>query len=333
MNRKSFKPALAIVFGLIIVLNAFAQTTRTRPTASPDVSFLPASDGVVLIDVHRLLSETLPRVFAADSAKLSQVNAEIDKFKTETGVDARALTRVVVGTRYTYPSPNVTKLESVAVAHGTFDPKAIATAGRAKAQGRYREEQYHGMTIMIFTINDPMRLLGLWNLKVSDLAVSAVDAKTLVIGSVTNVRAAIDAGRSGSPANSDLLLLANRDPNAVIGFGANVTRNLTANLNVGTDTIAADINSIRQVYGSVGSTQTDVSLLLVARTDSPTSAKNLSDMATGLKQLGAIFIVRMAEPRKALALAVLDNLKITTRENELEIRTQFAAAALASLMK
>jgi hypothetical protein len=333
VNRRIFTTAVAvaIVISTIVVPMSLAQTRGTRAVAADDtLNFLPASDGVMVIDVRRLLNETLPRVFAGDNAKLAQVNAEIDKFKTQTGVDPRALNRVVVGTRYVYPSPNVTRMETVAIAHGSFDPKAIAAAGKTKAQGRYREEKYRGATIMIFSMNDRMKLLGLTNMKVSDLAVSVLDANTLAIGSIASVHGAIDSGRAGNRSNSDLAALATRDPNAVIGFGANITRNLTANLNVGTDTMAADINSIRQVYGAIGSTQTDVSVLLVARTDTPAAARNLSDTVTGLKQLGAIFIVRMAPPRKALAQSALDNLKITARGNELEIRTQFAAASLAS---
>ncbi len=76
-----------------------------------------------------------------------------------------------------------------------------------------------------------------------------------------------------------------------------------------------------------------MSLSLTARTDNAEAAKNLNDTVTGLKQLGAILIVRMAPARKALAQSALDNLKITTRGNELEIRTQVAAANLASVIK
>ena len=94
-----------------------------------------------------------------------------------------------------------------------------------------------------------------------------------------------------------------------------------------------DIQSIRQVYGSIGSSKTDVSLTFVARTDTPNAAKNLNDTVTGLKQLAAIFVVQMAPAKKVLAQSALENLKITTRGNELEIKTQFAAASLASLIK
>jgi len=83
----------------------------------------------------------------------------------------------------------------------------------------------------------------------------------------------------------------------------------------------------------VGSTQTDVTMMMVARTDSIESAKNLGDTVEGLRQLGGFFIMRMAQPRKSLAETALNNLKITARGNELEIRTQVTAASLAALIK
>jgi len=256
----------------------------------------------------------------------------MDKFKTRTGVDPRAFDRVVLGLRYTYPSPKVTKLETVAIARGTFDAKALAAAARIAAKGKYREEKYRGATILIITINDQMKLFGVWDIRVNDLAVCALDPNSLAIGTLANVRAAIDAGKRGRAA-ADLAALATRDPKAVIGFGANVPAELMASLNVGNDTIAKDANSISQVYGSIGSTETDVSLMLVARTDSAEAANNLNDTVTGLKQLSGLFIGKMAPARKALAQSALDNLKITTRGTELEIRTQVAAANLASVIK
>jgi len=94
-----------------------------------------------------------------------------------------------------------------------------------------------------------------------------------------------------------------------------------------------DVGAIRQVYGSVGSTQTDVTVMMVARTDSIDAAKNLGDTVEGLKQLGGIFIMRMTQPRKGLAESALNNLKIAARGNEIEIRTQVTAASLAALIK
>jgi hypothetical protein len=334
-NRKVLRVSIVVTLVLTTLALAFdgrSQPRSSRPAPPAALRFLPLSDAVMLIDVRRMLNETMPQILAGDQAKLAQANAEIDKFKSRTGLDPRWFDRVVLGVRYTYPNATTTKLEIVAIAHGTFDAKAISAAVRIAANGKYREEKYRGATIMVVSINDQMKVLGLWNMQVSDLAICALDANTLAMGNLPSVRAAIEAGKRGR-ANDELIALASRDPKAVIGFGANLPRELLANLNVGSDTIAKDVNSIRQAYGSIGTTDTDVSLSLVARTDSPGAAKDLSDTVTGLKQLGAILIARMAPARKALAQSALANLKITTRGNELEIKTQVAAANLAAVIK
>jgi len=338
VNKKVLVSSITLAIVLVTLCSGFGSgSTQRRPATNPAqpvgaFNYLPASDGIALIDVRRLMNETMPRILAGDPAKLAQANADIDKFKTRTGVDPRAFDRVVLGMRYTYPSPKVTKLETVAIARGTFDAKALAAAGRAAASGNYREEKYRGATIMVITINDQMKLFGVWDMRINDLAVCALDQHSLAIGTVATVKAAIDAGPRGR-VSADLAALATRDPKAVMGFGANVPPELMAGLNVGNDTIAKDANSIRQVYGSIGSTESDVSLMLVARTDSAEAANNLNDTVTGLKQLSGLFIGKMAPARKALAQSALDNLTITTRGTELEIRTQVAAANLASVIK
>lgn len=339
MNKKVLRSSITLAFFLVAMFSGFgtgapARTSATVPAPPASaLSYLPASDAITLIDVRRLLNETMPSILAGDQAKLATANAEIDKFKTRTGINLRSFDRVVLGVRYTYPSASVTKFEAVGIASGKFDARGLETSAKNAAGGKFREEKYRGMTILIFSINDRMKLLGLWDLKINELAVCVLDPTSLAIGTLPNVRAAIETGKKGSQANSNLVLLASRDPRAVIGFGANLPRALMTNLNVGNDTIAKDVNSIRQAYGSVGSTASDVSVMLVARTDSLESAKNLSDTITGLKQLGGFVVAQMAQPRRGLAQSALDNLKITTRGAELEVRTQVAAASLASLMK
>jgi hypothetical protein len=337
VNNQLLRSSIALVI-LLTVFSGFdsgtpgraAATTATPPAV--DLSYLPTSDAVTLVDVRRLLNETMPSVFGSDQAKLATANAEIDKLKTRTGIDARSFERVVLGTRYTYPSPRVTKLETVAIAHGKFNAKELAAEGRKAAKDKFREEKYRGATIMIFTINEQIKLAGILDIRINELAVCVLDPNSLALGTPLNVKEAISTGKKGGT-NSALALLATRDANAVIGFGANVPRELMASLNVGNDTIAKDANSIRQAYGSIGSTATDVSLMLVARTDSADSAKNLSDTITGLTQLGGIFIVQMAQPRRGLAQSALDNLKITTRGEEVEIKTKVTSASLAAVMK
>jgi len=338
VNKNTVASILAVVSGVTLIALVSSLTfggQKQKPAAAAPAniaSYLPASDAVAIVDVKRMLNETMPSILGSDQAKLAQANAEIDKFKTKTGVDLRQFNRVAVGVRYAYPNATTTKLETVAIAHGTFDAKAVSASARAAANGKSREEKYRGLTITIIDVNDEIKMLGLWNMSIHELAICPLDPTSLALGTLENVKAAIDAGKAGR-APAELISLASKDTSAVIGFGANITPELLAKFDVGNDTIAKDVSSIKQAYGSVGSTQSDVTLMMVARTDSADAAKNLGDTVEGLRQLGSMFIGRLADPRKALAESALNNLKVTARGMEVEIRTQVAAANLAALIK
>jgi hypothetical protein len=338
VKRKLFG-SLTIV-GLVVATTAaiYAQQAKSkRPvprTAATDIfAFVPKSDGIVVVDVKRLLNETLPNVFAGDSARLAQINSEIDKFKTQTGIDARSFTRAVIASRYTYPSPDVTKLEPVAIATGSFNSAATVASARTAGKGTSREEKYGGTTITVLTMNQQVKVFGLWDMNVRELAIAPLNANTVAVGTPTTVRTAIDAGKTRQRESADLIALATRDPQAVIGFGGNVPPSVWKGLNLGTDAIAQDASSIRQAYGSLGTTTTDVSVVIVARTETPAAAKNLGDTVTGLKQIAGFMVLQMTGQKKALAESALSNFKIDVRANELELRTQVTAANLASLMK
>lgn len=327
--------AVVVVAVISLVLDPSSTNAqrKPRPQIEPLFAFVPASDGVVVVDVKRLINETLPRVFAGDATKLAQINSELDKFKTQTGIDARQFNRAVVAARYVHPTPNVTKLEPVAIATGTFNATALVSASRLAAKGQVREEKHRGTTVTILTINDNLKVFGLWDMRVRDLAVAALNANTVAVGTPATVRAAIDAGRTLRRDSVELIGLATRDPQAVVGFGAHVPQSVWAGLNLGTDAIAQDTGSIRQAYGSIGTSATDVSLTLVARTETPANAKNLGDTLNGLKQLAGFAIMNMSGDQRALAQSALSNLTINSRANEVEVRTKVAAANLASLIK
>jgi len=336
VNKQHFHSKFFVTGCAIVMVAALSVAQTRRPAAPPAATvtnYVPASDAIAVVDVKRMLNETMPGIFGGDAAKLAQANAEIDKFKTRTGVDLRSVNHLTVATRYGYPSPKTTKLDTVAIAHGSFNPAAvIAAVNQAGANGKMRQMTYHGLTINVINVNDDVKMLGLWNMHVGELAVCVLDQNTIAFGEPSSVRAAIDAGKAGR-APAELVALATKDQNAVMGFGANVTPELLAQLDLGNDTIAKDVGSIKQAYGSLLSAEGNVALTIVARTDSVAAAKNLGDTVEGVRQLGGIFIMRMTEPRKSLAESALNNLKVTPRGNELEIRTQVTAASLAALVK
>ncbi len=346
MNTKHFNYGLtflsasltALLLALILLCTSGvqAQTRRTAPAPKPAPSLLaglPKSDAVALVNVRQLLDEAMPKILAGSPAKLAEVNTEIEKFKTKTGLNVRSFDQVALSMLYTYPAPDITKIDTVALARGTFDTAALVAAGAATAKGNYREEKYQGLTIYIFTLDQQLKLFGLFDMKVHDLAVSALSNNVLAIGSPSTVKRAIDTNKGRAANNAELINLATREANAVIGFGANVTPGLIAGVKVTNEENAKDLSTIRQVYGTVSVTEKDVALFLAARAESAESAKNLSVTLEGLKELGTFLVGRMPAPKGTLARAALNNVKITTQGNELQIRTAVAQLLLAPLLR
>lgn len=314
---------LAIIIFALCSAQALSAQTRPRNTApAPNtlLNQLPESDAVAQVKSRQLLTESLPRIFANNPAKLSEINTSIESFKTRTGLDPRMFEQVALGARFSYPAEGVTKAQTVVLAYGTFTPAAILAAAKVAPNGSYREEKYQGKTIYIFKLDQDIRLLGFFDFRVGELAATPLDASVLALGDVAGVHAAIDAARARKRTNADLIALASRDPNAVIGFGANVNEKLIRNLDINAP-IAADLATLRQVYGSVAAGEKDLDLFLAARAVNADAAKNLGDTLEGLKQLGSLFVGRMTGAKGVLAKSALANLKIVTTANELQIRT------------
>ncbi len=293
---------------------------------------LPESDAVALVKVKQLLNEAMPRILANNPAKLAEVNASIDKFKDRTGLDPRMFEQVALGIRYTHPSEGVTKVQTVALANGSFSAAGMVAAGRIATNGKYREEKYHDKTVYIFTLEDNIKMLGVFDFRIGELAAAPLNNNILALGDPIAVRGAIDASRSGKQANTELIALASRDANAIIGFGSNMTEQLVANLDIGNAPIAADLKTLRQVYGSVGTTASDLQLFLGARAVNAEAARSLSDTLDGLKQLGAFFVGRLSGAKGVLAKSALSNLTINANANELQIRTSVAQAEIGPLL-
>ena len=325
------------VISLLAFASASAQRRAAREVAtSPGGSLLaslPPSDAVALVDVKRVFDEAVPKLLADNPARLADVTNELAKLKSDTGLDVRSFNQVAVGLSYQYPRPGITKMSTIALARGTFNPAALVAAGRIAGSGKYIEQNYQGKTIYVFTLDRELRLFGVWDVNVHELAATVLDPATLAIGDVEAVRGAIDSNRSRRHANPELISLASRDPNAIVSFGGNISATLLDNLRLGNDSIRRDLTAVRQVYGTLGMTATDLEVMLTARTVDQYAARNLGDTVEGLKQLGALFVNRLTPIKSALARTALDNLKVNASGNEVELRTSVAQSQVTPLIR
>jgi hypothetical protein len=304
------------------------------PAANDPLLMLPESDAVAVMDIKRVLTEAMPRALAGNPAKLAEVNAEIDRFKTRTGIDLRSFERLAAGMRFNDTASAVNEERKVAIARGSFNAGAIVAAGRLASKGKYHEEKYEGKTIYTFVLEEQVRLFGMFSVRVTELAVTALDANTLAFGDPAGVRAAIDANMGrGARVSSELVGLATRNPNAMIGFGANLPPSAAQSIEVDNEEINKTVASIRQIYGSVEMTPAGFDVLAVARTENADQAQSLNDTVTFLKQAASMLASHVSRSggKSRLIESALKSMKVTTQGNEVQIKLVLAQTDIAAL--
>ena len=334
-----FSAAALLCFAL--AAPAAAKPTRARARVltaaqaqSNLLASLPASDAVVVVDTRRLLTEALPRAFNNNAAEMTRVNSEIDEFKRRTGLDARDFERIAVGTTFTQTASGATTMDAVAVLQGRFNPGTLVAAARLAAKGKYTEERHGGKTVYVFDLNDQPRvkLLGLFNVRLTELAVAPLDANTLAVGKLSRVRAAIDAAGGRGRLSPEIASLATRNPTAVVGLGGNVPVSATRGLDLLNAEISRSVASIRQFYGSLATTPAGFQMQTTLRTETPGAARTLGETVTALKQFAPFLISRMPAPRAGLVRGVVEATRVSTAGNEVQIELSLARDAVVALL-
>jgi hypothetical protein len=332
-NRFFYFALVSIAILALVQISAVAQTRGRNTAPASLMESLPKSDAVVQVKMKQLFNEAMPRILANNPARLTQVNDSVENFKTRTGLDLRMFDEVAVGVSFTFPGEGRAKANTVAIAKGAYNSAAMITAGSVAMTGKFRQEKYKDKTIYIFTLDETVTVLGVFDFRINELAVMPLDTNTLALGDPTSIRSLIDATRASKRANAELIALASRDPNAVIGFGANMSEQLINSVDaIGNAPIAGELARLRQVYGSVGTTEKDLELFIGARAMNAAAASSLGETLRGLKEIGALFVGRITGARGVLAKSALTNLKIVNNADELQIRTAVPSADVGPLM-
>ena len=342
MRRTFYASTLALFFAAALAQPGSAQKSR-RPSAAARASSaqaapaaaplpLPASDAYLTADLRRLFTEVVPRALATDSARLAQVNADVEQFKARTGVDARQFDTLAVGARLVPLASGKIKVDRVtAVARGTFRAEELVAAARAAAKGALAEQTHGGKTVYVATVNDQLKLFGLAKMHVRELAFAVLDPNTLALGEPEDVRAAIDAQAGRGRADMRLLNFP-RGAGDFIAFAGNVPAGVLTGVETGLPNVDRAIASIRGFYGTVGSTASGLQLMTALRAQTAADAKQLFDTLEAVRQI-APGLVAAAGEKGRFARGMIDSLKVTTRGSEVQLRLEVPQAEIATLLR
>ncbi len=326
MIKKIVVVIIALAFVLTALGAAFSKTKTDNSQAAQLAAILPESDGVVLMDSKRFFSDALPQVLSANQPKLDKILSEVDKIKDKTGIDLRKFEQIAIGIKMKRVGAKEIDFKPVILARGDYNAAALVAVAKLASNGKYKTEQIGERTIYIFSAkevaddNKP-KTNNSWLDKFikrtingfsDDIAVSSFDNNTLAIGTTERVRETL---QSKTRVNGELLNLVYRKQNAVMSFGANLPNGMSDFVNLGNDELGKNIDSIRQVHGSMNVNGADAMVSVIAKTQKAQQAKGLYETMIGLQMLGKTLIGNNSADKRVYTRMV-ENAKITNEGSE-----------------
>lgn len=338
------KLTAALVAGAF-VLNAFgavfADTNNKKVKQTNTLAaLLPESDGVLTIDMQRVLSEAAPQILSGKPLLLADLNAKIDEIREKTGLDLRQFEQVAVGVAAKQISDKEIDLEPLFLVRGKYNANALIALAKLASKGKYREEKIGARSVYIFSgkeiaeqQGDKVLVTGIspqnaapkknsWfdkaiermiNGLAREIAVTSYDSNTLAFGSLARVRETVE---TRTQINADLLNSINRKPNAIAAFGANLPNGLSNLIDLDNDEFGMTLDSIRQTSGAMELINGDTAVSLTAKTAKADQAQKLQKMLQGLQLLGKTLLGSSKGADKQVYSRLIDNAKITRSQSE-----------------
>ena len=334
MNRKNFAFLFIFVF-ILGAISTFAQPKRVRQVPAKQViqvtnalaASLPASDGVINIDLKRLMNEALPQMFATNPEMMTEINGKITEVQNRTGIDLRQFEQIAVGITFKQVSAKEVDFAPLILGRGKFNAGALLALAKIAAKGKYHEEKIGEKVVYVFSAQQIMEqnkpaitnsTLGkmvdkaLKSLK-NEIAVTTFDDNTLAIGTLERVR---ETFTTQTKINPGILAFVNRKPNAVMSFGANTPKGMTAFFDLDNDEIGKMLAGVRALYGSMDAVDGNMSVAVVAKSADLQNAKDMEESLAGFQMVGKGLLSGSKGKDKEVYARMIDNAKITRKLTE-----------------
>ena len=326
--------ATAVIAVMLSNFAAFAAVDNHKRKAKKRqtnrlVTLLPASDGVAVFDAKRFLDEGLPKVLSANQPMLGEIMQKINEMENRTGIDLRKFEQVAVGIGYKQISAKETDFEPVMIASGDINAGALVAVAKLVSKGTYREEKIGERTVYIFVPKDVIQKVpAASNSKIAsamdsalkgltkEIAVTALDKNTLVMGTLQRVRETLSGETHVS---ADITVLLSQKETAVMTFAMRPPGGMAGLLPLDDDELGKNLDSIQFISGSLDIAGIGTSLSVLARTKKPEQASELKDTLAGLQMIGRTFLGGSKRADQQVYARMLKNARIDNRGNDVTI--------------
>ena len=301
-------------------------TTTTNPPQSVinSLSNLPEADGLIYVNLQRILNEALPKFMPAKA--LEEMRKGFAEAKANAGIDPGKLDYAVIAIRFKKPTAdlNFQAPEFMLVASGDFSADSLMTLARMASQGKLRDEKYGNKTLGLMTIDPIAKESEKTPLLKSftEMGIVALNANTIASGSPAYLRAAIDAGDGKERISAEALNFLVRDPNALISFAGSPWHSFAKSFGIlGTETNPRPARceiKMGDIYAALTMDDNNFMIRGVSNADNPDTAKIIANLYSALLQYASTSI---PDP---VAQSLLKGLNITAEGDEVMVRGDFS---------
>ncbi|HEY0379430.1 MAG TPA: hypothetical protein VGC87_21110 [Pyrinomonadaceae bacterium] len=326
------KPRRSLVLSLLLAAVCAAGVsaqTATSVTVQDPLQALPASDLVIYADARRIMTELAPHILTHDPSMLAKIMGALEMAKAKTGVNFMGIERVAVGLKLLGPVGPEFKKENlgiVIVAHGDFDANALVTFAKTESHGKLSEQTYGGKIVYSEPPPEPPKTKP----EGERPAFVVLDANTLVIGDLVQVRAAVDAAAGTGRVDPALARLATEDENALAGVGVNFSPSVAQHLSAsaGPDEMARAgirllLSTVKQLSLSAGVGQGSFNVNLGARFCDAQQAQGVADVLTAAR--------KQVSAADAKLGGLLEGVQVRTDGSDVRVRAEIKGEALRDL--
>lgn len=353
--KRTFLPSLALAACVVLALTtqAAAQGLVDARRTREALSTFPDSQAVLFVNIQKIVGEALPRFVPA---------AELQKLYTEpqkVGFDVKGVEYAIVGVRLAEPPPPNGVPEFVVFLRGSFNADSLLALGRIAldTQGvKAANETYNGKTLDIVDLSslnkkpdgdgDGPNSSSMPSMPYKEVAATALDANTIVVGVPAYVRDAVDAaaGTGRGRLNAGMIDLATRDPYSLLSFTAALPPSIFQYLEkTGMPKNSEGerlVRSLRQVSLSTGMNALDFTVKASVNTETATDASAISGFVRmGLAAAETALREELRKKRGAAAqeprsaLAAIRTFTNTTEGNTLMLGFSVPQKTVAALIK
>lgn len=322
--------SVLLLFVLVANLGgSMFAASNARRSGAELVSLLPASDGVMILDVKRSL-DVLPKLLANNPTLLARVTGHMEQFQAKTGIDIRQFDSLAAGVNAKQVSDKHYDIDPVFIARGQSSSAAIIASATKSGKLKYKEERFGERTIYIFDTADlstDPRAAGRFS---EGIAVTVVDSTTLAFGTRGRVRQTLEAK---TKVGSDIIgLLNQQNPGAVTAFASKLPPGMKSFLPLENDELGKNVDSIKYVFGSADVAGDVTTLHVTARTMQNADAKSLHETLAGLQILGKAFLSGAKGADKQAYARLIENVKFSVQGNDVNMDLQVPQSDLDVLV-